>query len=186
MSIELIVALSIAAGALVMGLFRAYQSVLDAQGRVAKLVKAKTTQIDRIRKAGRNSLNLKRSIRDAKRRRDGAELEVEEAASKLQTADEVDHRLFVFDDRKTKADFNWVATVSHASFAQSVSPNALPDTIASWAKGRRFLVFALDDQKARDKIASRYPERLGFRIAAVEAQPDPKVVVAKAATPAAP
>jgi len=174
MSPELIVAIGLAIIALGAGLIRAFQTVQEARGRVDKLVKNRLSQLERIRKAARTSLQLKRSIKDAEKRRTATETEVEEAAAGLQTASDVDHRLYVLDDRRTKADQNWIATVVHPSFDQSISHNALPAAIESWRAGRRFLVFALDGGKARDKITARYPERQGYQVASIELQPPPK------------
>jgi hypothetical protein len=64
--------------------------------------------------------------------------------------------------------------VVHPSYAQSISHAALPEMVASWQVGRRFLVYALDATKARDKLLSRYPERQAFRLVSLEAQVEGK------------
>ncbi len=174
MSPELIVAIALAVLALGAGLARAFQTVQEARGRVDKLAKSRLSQLERIRKAARTSLHLKRSIKDAEKRKVATETEVEQAVASLQTASDVDHRLYVLDDRRTKADQNWIATVVHPAIDQSISHNALSETVESWRKGRRFLVFALDGGKARDKISARYPERLGYQVVSIEPQPPPK------------
>ncbi len=174
MSPELIVAIGLAVVALGAGLVRAFQTVQDARGRVDKLIKSRITQIERIRKAARTSLVLKRAIKEAEKRKTATEIEVEEATASLQTANDIDHRLFVLDDRRTKADQNWIATLGHPTYAQAVSPNALPEAVESWRRGRRFLVYALDAGKAREKIVARYPERLGYHVIGISQQPPPK------------
>ena len=165
--LELVVASAVAVAALVMGLVKAYEAIKGGQAKVAKVLHARKSQVDRLRRAARSSMNLKRAIRDARRHRDGAELEVEEAAAKLTAAQAVDHRLYVLDDRKTKADQDWVATVCHHNYA-AILHSALPDALASWQAGRRFLVFALDTDKAREKILARYPDRQGYTLVSVE------------------
>ena len=175
MSPELIVAIGLAIVALGAGLVRAFQTVQEARGRVDKLAKSRLTQLERIRKAARTSLQLKRSIRDGEKRKAATQDEVEQAAAGLQSATTIDHRLYVLDDRRTKADQNWIATVSHPSLDHSsAGHNALPEAVESWRKGRRFLVFALDVGKAREKISARYPERNGFQVVSMEPQPPPK------------
>ena len=174
MSPELIVAIGLAIVALGSGLVRAFEDVQGARSRVEKLAKSRLSQLDRIRKAARSSLQLKRAIAEAEKRKVATEEEVERAVASLETANDVDHRVFVLDDRRTKVDQNWIATIVHPAIEQSISPTALQDAIDSWHKGRRFLVFALDGGKARDKIVARYPERLGYQVVSIEIQPPPK------------
>ena len=174
MSPELIVAIGLAIVALGSGLVRAFQVVQDARDRVDKLAKSRLSQLERIRKAARTSLQLKRSIRDAEKRKTATEQEVEQAVAGLQSASDVDHRLFVLDDRRTKADQNWIATVVHPAYDQSIAHAALTEAVESWRKGRRFLVFAHDGNKARDKIVARYPDRQGYQVVSIELQPPPK------------
>ncbi len=170
MPIEMIVAMAIAVVALISGLIRSYHAIADAQERVGKVGKAKFTQIDRIRKAARASLSLKRSIKDGKRRLEGSILGVEEAELRLKAAEAIDHQVYVLDDRRTKADQVWSAVVVHPGYAQSINHNVVPEAVASWAKGRRFMVFALDIGKAREKLMVRFPERLGYRVESVVEQ----------------
>ena len=174
MSLELIVALTLATLALGAGLIRAFHTVQEARGRVDKLMRNRLAQVERLRKAARSSLQLKRSIRDAEKRKVATEAEVTQAEASLKTASAIDHRLYVLDDRRTKADQNWVATIVHPGYDQAVSHNALQEAVEGWRKGRRFLVFALDAAKARDKILARYPERVGYQVVSIEPQPPPK------------
>ncbi len=174
MSPELIVAIGLAFIALGSGLVRAFEVVHDARGRVEKLVKSRIAQLDRIRKAARTSLHLKRSIKEAEQRKVTTEEEVERAVASLETASDVDHRVFVLDDRRTKADQNWVATVAHPTFEQTINHMALQEAVESWHRGRRFLVYALDAGKARDKVLARYPERQGYQVVSIEVQQLPK------------
>ncbi len=180
MSTELYVILALAAVAFGMGLVRAYHAVEESQRRVAKVIKAKRGQVDRLRRAGRTSLNLKRAIRDGKRRLEETLLAVEEAETNFQAAEAIDHRLFVLDDRRTKVDQNWIILITHPDYGEAVNHNALPELVQSWQKGRRFLVFAPEIQKARDKAAARHPERLGYRIVSVTPQPVPGKAAADA------
>ena len=180
MSIELYVILALAAVAFGMGLIRAFHAVEESRRRVAKVVKAKRGQVDRLRRAGRTSLNLKRAIRDGKRRLEQTLLAAEEAETAFEAAEGVDHRVFVLDDRRTKADQNWLAMLNHPDFTAAINHNALPELAQSWQKGRRFLVFAVDVQKAREKVSARYPERLGYRVVSLVPQTVPAPTPAKA------
>ncbi|MEI8394751.1 MAG: hypothetical protein WCF85_08460 [Rhodospirillaceae bacterium] len=170
MPIEIIVALLAAAIALGLGLVKSYHVVIDAKGRIEKLIGTKTGQVERLRRAGRTSLLLKRSIKDGTHRREATASELEDSEAQLEAARAIDHRLYVLDDRRTKADFNWIITINNSVYLKLVAQNALPEAAESWEKGRRFLVFALDANKARDKAAARYPDRQGFRILSVNAQ----------------
>ena len=167
------IAIGLAVVAMGAGLLRSIQTVMDARGRVDKLARSRLSQLDRIRKAARTSMHLKRSIKDAERRKVEVEKEVEEATASLQVARSVDHRLFVLDERRTKADHNWVATVVHPAAGQALGQNVLPEAVASWRKGRRFLVYALDGGKAREKIVARYQDRQGFQVVSLEPQTQP-------------
>lgn len=172
--IELIVAVVIGISGLVMGILKALEAVAESRAKVAKILGARKNQVDRLRRAARTSLNLKRSMRDVARHRDGTELELEEAQAKLQAAEAIDHRLFVLDDRRTKVDQEWVALVRHANFL-TISHGALPQTVTSWQTGRRFMVFALDPEKAHEKVLARFPERLGYGLISLEIRKPPKI-----------
>lgn len=181
--LELVVALIVAVAALIMGLVKAYEAIREGRAKVAKMDGARRSQVDRLRRAARNSLNYKQLVRDARRHRDAAELEVEEAQAKLTAAEAVDHRLYVLDDRRTKADQDWVAMVFHPDYAMVVH-SALPTALASWRAGRRYLVFALDPDKAREKIMARYPERLGYAVTTLEPRKPVKFTAAGITPPA--
>ena len=171
MSLELIVALTLATLALGAGLIRAFHTVQEARGRVDKLMRNRLAQVERLRKAVSVAYDV---LGDAEKRKVATEAEVTQAEASLKTASAIDHRLYVLDDRRTKADQNWVATIVHPGYDQAVSHNALQEAVEGWRKGRRFLVFALDAAKARDKILARYPERVGYQVVSIEPQPPPK------------
>jgi hypothetical protein len=167
MEIEFVVSLVAAAMALVGGLIRTGQQVRATQARIDRLINARLMQVHRLRKGGRQSLNMARDLRLGTRRRSALEDEVFELAQRLEKAKAVDHRVFVLDDRRTKNDLSWVVTISNPTFATSVNAQAPADTLQSWQEGRRFVVWALDANKAREKAAGRYPERSGFRVVSV-------------------
>jgi hypothetical protein len=70
--------------------------------------------------------------------------------------------------------------LNHPDFTAAINHNALPELAQSWQKGRRFLVFAVDVQKAREKVTARYPERLGYRVVSLVPQTVPAPTPAKA------
>ncbi len=169
MSIELYVIIALTVVAFGIGLTRAFQTMEEARKRVSKAFKAKKAQVDRLRRAGQTSLGLKRALRDAQRRLEITKMDVDEAESQRQAAEVIDHRLFVLDERRTKADQSWVVIVAHSNLAE-VNHNAREVAVQSWQAGRRFLVYALDEPKARGKALARYPERLGYRLVSVQPQ----------------
>ena len=169
MEIEYLVAVAISGLALISGLIQAAQRLKEVQGRIDKVHTALVMQSQRLRKAGRSSLNLIRDIRSSTHRRDQLEVELEDLDARLAAARKVDHRVYVLDDRRTRTDRSWIVTIANPHFG-SINPQATTDAVKTWQEGRRFLVWALDAAKGRDKAAARYPDRQGYRIVSVTEQ----------------
>ena len=66
-----------------------------------------------------------------------------------------------------------MATLPEVSARYTAASPLLPEAVASWRKGRRFLVYALDGGKAREKIVARYQDRQGFQVVSLEPQTQP-------------
>lgn len=139
-----------------------------AERSIAKLQSRKEHQAERIRRLGRLNLNLAREIRDARHRRDVMQAALEETENRLHTALARNNRMYILDDRRTPADSGWVVRVANHDYAGRVNPNLERFALESWRQGRRFLVWALDEHKARDKVTARYPDHKGFVIESVE------------------
>lgn len=139
-----------------------------AERVIAKLQARKEHQVERIRRLGTLNLHLAREIRDARHRRDTIQAALDDTENRLHATLARNNRMYILDDRRTGADSGWVVRVSNPDYAQRVNPNLERFALESWRQGRRFLVWALDDHKARDKVSARYPDHKGFMIESVE------------------
>lgn len=68
----------------------------------------------------------------------------------------------MLDDRRTPADLGWLVTVSNADCAGRLNVALDKGAQERWKRGRRFLVWGLDERKAREKTNARYPDHKGF------------------------
>lgn len=139
-----------------------------AERSIAKLQARKEHQGERIRRLGMLNLRLAREIREARLRRDSIRTAMEETENRLHATLARNNRMYILDDRRTPADSGWVVRVSNADYAGRVNANLERFALESWRQGRRFLVWALDEHKARDKVAASYPDHKGFVIESVE------------------
>lgn len=167
MDLSLFFACALSALALMVSLSRATQRIQDAKGRADRFDAMKTAQSERIRKEARTTLGLKRELRAIRRRKEILEEECRLLETRLKRAAEVDHVLYVLDDRRTPADQGWVAVIANPEVLEHGNPHLNASAVASWKIGRRFIVWALDEKKAREKIAARYPDRLGFALTSI-------------------
>ncbi len=149
---------------LIGGLARAARNVEAAQHRVAKLVGHKETQVDRIKRVARQTLQMRRDLRAQRHRLDMVELDCGSLEERIRHASSVDRRLYVLDDRRTPNDQTFIAVVSHGDYAHQINARARPDVVRAWYHGRRFVVWALDKPKARNKVFTRFPERSGYHL----------------------
>lgn len=159
---------------LVAALVRATRAVEEAHRRVAKLETQKLAQIGRLRKIARRCLNLRREIRSARHRLETTEQECRETEKSIRELERQDRNLYVLDDRRTPADRTWIAIVHHQDFA-TVNPRVTAEAAASWLRGRRYVVWALDQKKAREKVAVKFPDRSGYLIHSIHTQTDAEV-----------
>ena len=79
-----------------------------------------------------------------------------------------DRRIYVLDDRRTQKDQGWLLRVVNIEYASRVNGNLTPTALDGWKRGRRFLVYALDEKKAREKVNARFPENKGFTVMGTE------------------
>ncbi|AWK85678.1 hypothetical protein [Azospirillum thermophilum] len=154
--------------ALVVSLLLALRRLKTAEERIANAVSRKQAQVDRIRRAARVTLQMGRDLRDARRRRNAIELACEDLEQRLKAAGANDRRLYVLDDRRTQVDAGWVVRVANPDYAARVNATLDPFALESWKRGRRFVVWALDEKKAREKVTARFPEHKGFALTAIE------------------
>lgn len=149
---------------LAVSLLLALRRLKTSEERIANAVSRKQTQVDRIKRVARTTLQQARDLRDARRRKGMAELGCEELEQRLKAAGAADRRVYVLDDRRTNTDGTWILRIVNLEYSKRVNPDLDPVALDSWKRGRRFLVWAQDEKKAREKANSKYPEQKGFAI----------------------
>ena len=65
---------------------------------------------------------------------------------------------------KNPADQSWIISLMHPNYKLHVQPEATPDLNMAWSVGRRYVVWAVDKDRALDKLNSRLPKEKGFVI----------------------
>lgn len=149
-------------------LLLAMRRLKTSEERIANAVSRKQAQVERIKKAARATLRQARDLRDARRRKAMAEMACEDLEQRLKSAGAADRRIYVLDDRRTQKDQGWLLRVVNIEYGARVNANLSPTALDSWKRGRRFLVWALDEKKAREKVNARFPENKGFTVMGVE------------------
>ncbi|WP_372397578.1 hypothetical protein ABMY26_26610 [Azospirillum sp. HJ39] len=153
---------------LAVSLLLALRRLKTSEERIATAVSRKQAQVERIKKIARVTLRQAHDLREARRRKAMAELGCEDLEQRLKAADAADRRVYVLDDRRTQQDEGWLLRVVNIEYASRVNANLTTAALDSWKRGRRILVWALDEKKAREKVHTRLPENKGFTIMGVE------------------
>ncbi|PWC34124.1 hypothetical protein [Azospirillum sp. TSO35-2] len=153
---------------LAVSLLLALRRLKTSEERIANTASRKQAQAERIRKVARVTLQQARDLRDARRRKAMAEMGCEGVEERLKAAGADHRRIYVLDDRRTQKDQGWVLRVVNIQYAARVNADLTPTALDSWKQGRRFLVWAQDDKKAREKLYARYPDNKGFAVMGVE------------------
>lgn len=154
-------------------LLSARRRLQTAEDRIASAAARRQAQVERLKRLARATLDQARDLRAARRRKESIDLACEDLEQRLAAAGAVDRRIYVLDDRRTPADAGWVVTVAHADYGARLT-GGLEKTVLEktarerWKRGRRFLVWGLDEAKAREKTNARYPEHKGFSILSVK------------------
>ena len=149
-------------------LLLAMRRLKTSEERIANAVSRKQAQVERIRKVARATLQQARDLRDARRRKAMAEMGCEDLEQRLKAVGAADRRIYVLDDRRTQKDQGWLLRVVNIEYGARVNATLTSTALDSWKRGRRFLVWALDEKKAREKVHSRFPENKGFTVMGVE------------------
>lgn len=157
--------------ALAFSLALAIRQLKTAEERILNAAQRKQAQVDRIRRAARGTLRQARDLRDARRRKDAIALACEDLEERLAASGTIDRRVYVLDDRRTANDVAWMVKISNPEYAARVNANLEKRALESWKRGRRFLVWGLDEKKAREKTAARYPDHKGFTILTIQPHP---------------
>lgn len=163
-------ALSICIGlaALAVSLGYAVKRLRETDEILERVVTRKQNQSERVRRVARACLGVRRDVAAARRRKTTMELGALDLEEKLKAAGGEGNRLIVLDDRRTKADAGWVIHVVNPEYASKVNSGVDPLAQEGWRRGRRYIVWALDEAKARDKFSARYPDKRGFQIQKIE------------------
>ncbi len=169
-SLELTVLAFISSIALVVNFRRKLKMVDNMKGRIEKMVSAVQNQSKYIRSLARGTLNLRRLHRSKLQIRDKVHVRCDEITDLIKKASSVDCRLHVLDDRRTNNDMNWVAVVRHPDFRGAVLQTVIDECDRQWKIGRRFIIWAVDRERAMDKVKTAYPVEKGFIMASFDMQ----------------
>lgn len=154
--------------ALAFALLQSVKRLKETEEMVAKAEARRQAQVDRIKRVARQTLGLARDLRAARRRKATMEIACEELEERLRVLNTVDRRIFVLDDRHTQNDLGWLVRIANADYAGRVNANLEAAALDAWKRGRRYMVWALDEKKAREKVAARFPAQKGFHIVSIE------------------
>lgn len=171
-SLELTILALISSVVLVVNFRRKLKMVDNMKVRVEKMTAAVQNQSRYIRSLARGTLNLRRLHKNKIKIRDKTHIRCEEITELIKKATSVDCRLHVLDDRKTCNDNNWVAVVRHPDFRGSVLQSVLDEFDRQWKIGRRFIIWAVDRERAQEKVKLAYPAEKGFVMASFEMHAD--------------
>lgn len=128
------------------------------------LSRARRSQWRRLRRIGKQSLKLRRDRRQAESQMERLTDSINRLNRMLQVTQSKEvSRTYVLDDRRTPRDVSYVVTVRHQKFAMVV-PEAPEETVLSWQTGRRFIVWAVDEERALAKVEQRMPAARGYQI----------------------
>lgn len=163
-----LLAACIGLAALAISLSLAMKRLRETGEMLEKGAARKQAQSDRVRRLARACLQLRRDLDAAQRRKTAIDQSCVDLEERLKTVGVERNRLIVFDDRRTKADAGWVVHMTNPDFASKVNSGVDPLALDAWRKGRRFVVWALDENKAQEKISARFSPKRGFNITKVE------------------
>ena len=140
--------------------------------RAEKMERAIANQSLYIRSLARVTLHAKRLYKSKVLVRDRLQLRLEEVRDLVRKACSVDCRLHILDDRRTASDSNWVASLRHPEFRSMVLSDVNVETERQWRIGRRLLVWAVDKERATDKIEQYYPCKSGYIVSSIDCAPN--------------
>lgn len=163
-----LLAACIGLAALAISLTLAMKRLRETGEMLEKGAARKQAQSDRVRRLARACLQLRRDLEAAKRRKENIDRACAEVEERLKSVGVERNRLIVLDDRRTKTDAGWVAHIANPDFASKVNSSVDPLALDGWRKGRRYVVWALDENKAQEKISARFPPKRGFNIVKIE------------------
>ncbi|CAK0774142.1 hypothetical protein CCP2SC5_620017 [Azospirillaceae bacterium] len=174
MALELLISMVVIGAVIVTALIHAAIRIQEVQIYIHRSLARKKAQLERLRLIVRKLMELEKQLQESRRRRDTVKAEYEVLKDKLRQRLMVDRRLYVLDDRRTRDDRSWIVVMSHPNFIASVNSRASPQANVAWRCGRRFLIWALDESKALEKLEYRLPLDYGFKVVSVTEKLDPR------------
>lgn len=136
----------------------------EREGRLRAFMRE---QSNAIRAMARETLHLRRHVGKATREIESLSQDYVALKEKVKQAEGVDRRLYVLDDRRTQVDTEFIISMAHPNYKRHVSPKATAALSMAWSTGRRYVVWAVDKDRALDKINARMPKEQGYVICAV-------------------
>ena len=133
--------------------FRARKVLRKAGSREAALRKLNREQSVAIRVMARETLRLRRLYKELSLDAIVLNDERESLCGQIKEAEKIDRRVYVLDDRCTAADAAWLAVTVHPNYKVHISPKASTEQCISWAKGRRYVVWAINKERALDTVS---------------------------------
>ncbi len=149
---------------LILTAMRVRKRLAGVDKRIARLRAVMREQSIAVRAQARETLALTRQNAKLEKQLEEMSNQCAEIKSKISSAEQVDRRIYVLDDRKTPADQSWVILVMHPNYKLHISPDATAELSMAWSFGRRFVVWAVDKDRAVDKLHARMPKERGFVI----------------------
>lgn len=164
---QIILLAAIATVTLILNFRRKLHRIDNTLVRVDKMAAAVAAQSVYIRAMARKTLQMRRSYRHKVSTRDRLYVRCEELIELIKKTNSVDCRLHILDDRRTRADRGWEVMVTHSNFKNLILPEATADYDRQWKIGRRFIVWAVDRERALDKVGAVYPAEQGFLVSKI-------------------
>jgi hypothetical protein len=158
---------------LVTSLYRWRRRIRRASLRAERVVAASQAQSLNIRGLARQTLALRRKYRELGRNIEKIIGECDTLTGEIIRLERADGRIYALDDRRTRSDNSFMAVVIHPNYQGLVHPQATPESAKAWQAGRRFVVWAVDRERALDKINALLPPDKGFVISSIKKEEPP-------------
>lgn len=154
--------------ALVFSMVHAIKRLKETEATMAKVEARRQAQVERLKRAARGTLGQARELSAMRRRKTAIEIACQEIEERLNATRALDRRLYVLDDRRSEVEQGWIVRIVHPDYAHKVNAKLERTALETWKRGRRFLVWATDEAKARDKVQARFPPNKGFEMQSIE------------------
>lgn len=159
-----------------LGGLAATAQVLASVSRHVRRVKAgHAARLRQVDGASRDMRERAKATLDLRREERAMQTELAELSGHIDSGEKTVQRkksaeslLYVFDERRNPGDQGFILSISHARFAD-IARNPPAEVAASWAAGRRFLVWAANNKMAQAKANMRFPAEKGYVVGPADA-----------------